>query len=51
MSSSLVVVMVGDVCWEKGSFLGSHYLVEDLSYVVSVYGILHIVNGFLSGGA
>jgi hypothetical protein len=43
--------MVSDVCWGKGSFLGCHYLMEDLSSSVPTYGILNIVNGFLPGGA
>jgi hypothetical protein len=50
MSSSLVMVMVGDVCQGKGSFPGRPYLVEELSSSVA-YGILHIANGFLRVGA
>jgi hypothetical protein len=30
----------------KGMFPGCHYLMEDLSPLVLVYGILLIVNGF-----
>jgi hypothetical protein len=41
-----VVVIVGDVCRGKGSFPGCHYLIEDLSSSVPIYGILHIINGF-----
>jgi hypothetical protein len=50
-SSSLVVVMIGNVCRGKGSFSGHRYLMEDLSPSVPAYGILHIVNSFLPDGA
>jgi hypothetical protein len=39
-------MIVGGVCRRKGSFPGCRYLMEDLSSLVPVYGILHIVNGF-----
>jgi hypothetical protein len=45
------MVVVGDACRGKESFLGRHYLMEGLSSLIPVYEILHIVNGFLPGGA
>jgi hypothetical protein len=50
-SSGLVMVMVGDVCRGMGSFSRHRYLMEDLSSSVPSCEILHIVNGFLLGGA
>jgi hypothetical protein len=44
------MVMVGGVCQGRGNFLGHRYLMEVLSSSVPAYGILHKVNGFLSGG-
>jgi hypothetical protein len=41
-----VTVIVGCVCRGKGSFPGCCYLMEDLSSLLPVYGILHIVKGF-----
>jgi ABC-type thiamin/hydroxymethylpyrimidine transport system permease subunit len=51
MPSGLVALMIGGICRGKGSFLGCHYLMEGLISLVPAYEILHIVNGFLSGGA
>jgi hypothetical protein len=48
---SLIMVMVTEVYRGKGSFLGRRHLTEDLSSSVLAYGILHIVNSFLPGGA
>jgi hypothetical protein len=39
--SGLVTTMVGGVCRGKESFLGRHYLLEDLSSSIPVYGISH----------
>jgi hypothetical protein len=47
----LVMVVVGGACQGKGSFPGCRYLMEGLSSLIPIYGILHIVNGFLLGGA
>jgi hypothetical protein len=51
VSSGPVVVMVGGVYRGKGSFPKCCYLMEDLSSLVPTYRMLHIVNGFLLGGA
>jgi hypothetical protein len=48
---SLFVVVVGSAGRGKGRFPGRCYLMEDLSSLINAYGILRIVNGFLSGGA
>jgi hypothetical protein len=45
------MVMVTEVYRGKGSFPGRRHLTEDLSSSVLAYGILHIVNSFLPGGA
>jgi hypothetical protein len=50
-SSGLVVVMVGVVHQGEGSVPRHCYLMEGLSSFVPTYGILHILNGFLSSGA
>jgi hypothetical protein len=50
-SLGLVVVVVGGACQGKGSFRGRRYLMEALSSLIPIYGILHIVNGFLLDGA
>jgi hypothetical protein len=39
----LVMVVVNGTGQGKGSFPGCHYLVEGLSSLISIYGILHIV--------
>jgi hypothetical protein len=41
VSSSLVAVVVGDVCRGKGSFSGCCYRLDVLSSLVPVHGILH----------
>jgi hypothetical protein len=46
MLLNLIVVLVSDVCRQKGSFPGRRYMMEELSSSVTTYGILHIVNGF-----
>jgi hypothetical protein len=45
------MVVVGGAGRGKGSFMGCHYLMEGLPSLIPVYGILHIVIGFLPGGA
>jgi hypothetical protein len=45
------VVVFGGAGQGKGSFSGCRYPMEGLSCLIPVYGILHIVNGFLSSGA
>jgi hypothetical protein len=47
----LPIVVFGGACRGKGSFPGHRYLIEGLSSLIPVHGILHIVNGFLPGGA
>jgi hypothetical protein len=42
----LVVVVVGGTGRGKGSFPGRCYLMEGLSSLIHIYGILHIANGF-----
>jgi hypothetical protein len=48
-SSGLIMVVVGSACWGKGSFLRHRYLMEGLSSLIPICGILHTVNGFLLG--
>jgi hypothetical protein len=44
-------MIVGDACQGKGIFSEHRYLMEGLSSLIHVYGILHIVNDFLLGDA
>jgi hypothetical protein len=39
--SSLITVVVGDVCQGKGSFLGRCYWLEVLSFFIPIHGISH----------
>jgi hypothetical protein len=50
-SPSLIVVVVDDAWWGKGSFPEHRCLMEGLSYLIPVYGILQIVNSFLPSSA
>jgi hypothetical protein len=49
--SGPIIVMIGGIRRGKGSFLRRCYLMKGLSSWVFAYGILHIVNGSLPGGA